>query len=949
MTKTSILIVEDEIIAAENIRSQLIGLDYEIPEIVVSGKEALRKTEEQRPDLVLMDIRLQGKMDGVDAAEKIRDRFDIPVVYLTAYSDKETLERIRGTEPYGYILKPFKIREMHGTIQVALQRHALEQELQNAHNELEIRVEERTAELRESNEILRREITEHKRTEAALHEAEENYRGIFENAIEGIYRSTPEGKFIIANPALADILGYESPEDLISNVKDIEAELFINARERQELKGIMEMQGIVEGFVCKTRRKDGETIYLMENSHAVRDEDGKLSYYEGMVTDITELVQAQDEVRENEKKYRMLAENVSDVIWTMDQNMDFSYVSPSVERALGYTAEEIIAQGLEGIMMPHSLKNAVDMCTALWEDKEGGQNDLNQMQPLVLESEYNCKDGSTLWGESRLTYLRDEGGNPIGLRGVTRDVTDRKKADEALQRQADELAAINLLGKKVNSQLSPEQLIKGALDELNKSFDIELVLFFQRRGNDLIMQNNVSRDEEFILDEKSAQQVGACLGRLAGSKRKPIYSEEIDCDPTCPLINVHHAGIHTFTAIPMIVDQNILGVLVLGSKNGDTLREHSTFLDALVNNITIGLQNAILYQQVQHQNEFMNDVMSSMTHPFYVINVNDYSIEIANTAAQESGLSVNNTCYALIHDRAAPCEGDNYSCPIKEIKKSKQPLVVEHVHKNRDGNLRNMQIHSFPIFDEGGNVKQIIEYVLDITEQIQTEKMLLRSERLASAGKLAASVAHEIKNPLQSVLGCLGLAEEAVEEGKAADQYFNLAKDAVWRVNGIVNQMRELYRPVAHTRVQFDVNVLLKKVLDLTKTQCDDSGVEVIWQESDNNDPVWMVLDHIHQIFLNLVLNALDAMPDGGKLWVSTTRTEKPPGIKINFSDNGAGIAHKDLPNVFEPFFTTKEQGSGLGLSISFGLVKDHGGWIDVESEPDKGSTFTVWLPNPQR
>ena len=129
MPDARILIVEDEAIEAMDIQQRLVGLGYPLPDIAYNGEEGVRKVEKTQPDLVLMDIMMPGKMDGVAAAEQIRSRFDIPIIFLTAYSDENTLRRAKITAPYGYIVKPFQERELHITVDMALYRHKLEREL----------------------------------------------------------------------------------------------------------------------------------------------------------------------------------------------------------------------------------------------------------------------------------------------------------------------------------------------------------------------------------------------------------------------------------------------------------------------------------------------------------------------------------------------------------------------------------------------------------------------------------------------------------------------------------------------------------------------------------------------------------------------------------------------------------------------------------------------------
>lgn len=154
MAKANILIVEDDGIVALDIDRRLKNLGYSVAAIVSSGKEAIKKVKETHPDLVLMDIVLKDEMDGIEAADKIRTQFRVPVVYLTAYADDKLLERAKITEPFGYIIKPFEGRELHSAIEIALYKHKAEGTLQKAHDELEERVKERTIDLQKTNEIL---------------------------------------------------------------------------------------------------------------------------------------------------------------------------------------------------------------------------------------------------------------------------------------------------------------------------------------------------------------------------------------------------------------------------------------------------------------------------------------------------------------------------------------------------------------------------------------------------------------------------------------------------------------------------------------------------------------------------------------------------------------------------------------------------------------------------
>jgi PAS domain S-box-containing protein len=245
-----------------------------------------------------------------------------------------------------------------------------------------------------------------------------------------------------------------------------------------------------------------------------------------------------------------------------------------------------------------------------------------------------------------------------------------------------------------------------------------------------------------------------------------------------------------------------------------------------------------------------------------------------------------------------------------------------------------------------GEPRFVIGMVADVTEKKKTQAALLQAEKLAIAGRLAASLAHEINNPLQTVTGCIGLAQEALAEGEDPGELLHVAMDELRRVARVVAELRDLHRPPSlEEKESTDVNGLIEQVLTLSRKKCEEHGVEVSWQPEDGLPLIELVPDRIQQVFLNLVLNALDAMSGGGQLDVRTEHSRQPLGVAITIADSGEGISSDVLPHIFEPFFTSKPEGLGLGLFISQDIVQRHGGRIEVESQVGRGTTFTVCLP----
>jgi len=387
MPEIKILIVEDEAIVAEDIRNSLQSLGYTTFAVVSSGEEAIAKIEEDRPDLVLMDIVLKGDIDGIEAASQIHSRFNIPVVYLTAFTDKKTIERAKLTEPFGYIVKPFENRELHTTVEMALYKHKMESKLKeneswlstilrsigdavivtdvdgniqfmndvacyltgwkleqamgkplviifNIINEktrkkvedpvtkviregkvvglanhtvliskdgTEIPIDDSGAPVRDEKGniigvvLVFHDIIERYEAEKKLQESEKRYRSMYEYALSGLYRSRiSDGKILLANKIVADILGYESVEELTKEFKFSEA---FSPERRLDIIRTLEHGGAASDFEIRVTRKDGKKIDLMISAK-IYPEDG---YIEGAMIDITDKKRLEAQLQQSRK------------------------------------------------------------------------------------------------------------------------------------------------------------------------------------------------------------------------------------------------------------------------------------------------------------------------------------------------------------------------------------------------------------------------------------------------------------------------------------------------------------------------------------------------------------------------------------------------------------------------------------------------------------------------
>jgi signal transduction histidine kinase len=255
---------------------------------------------------------------------------------------------------------------------------------------------------------------------------------------------------------------------------------------------------------------------------------------------------------------------------------------------------------------------------------------------------------------------------------------------------------------------------------------------------------------------------------------------------------------------------------------------------------------------------------------------------------------------------------------------------------------RNAQLHA-ELQRHAQNLESMVE--VRTQELRAAQDQLVRTEKLAALGRLAAGIAHEVNNPLQPILNCLEVATEDIESGEPVDvEVLRVAEKEVQRIKTIVARLLDFARPGTGDMRELEIHPLVQEVLVLARKQLERMHIEL----TTNIVPVPPLIGNpaqLKQVILNLVLNAMEAMPDGGRLTVGLC--PDGGGAAITVRDTGMGMDSEAIAQIFDPFYSTKEDGTGLGLAVSYGIIEGHGGQIRVESLPNKGTTFTIWLPLP--
>lgn len=267
-------------------------------------------------------------------------------------------------------------------------------------------------------------------------------------------------------------------------------------------------------------------------------------------------------------------------------------------------------------------------------------------------------------------------------------------------------------------------------------------------------------------------------------------------------------------------------------------------------------------------------------------------------------------------------------------------------------NIMNKKESSIPIdlslaliLDQENKPVGSVGIIRDLREMKQLQSRLFQSERLAATARLAASIAHEISNPIYGIQNCIDLLGDEIDSDNPRKQYLDLAKKEIERVATLVRQMVDFHRPIEEPFRPIQINLLLSEILALEEKRLRQTNIHVSCDYDNNLPPIRGAENQLKQVLYNIILNAREAMLKGGQLKISTQCEEEH--VRIDISDTGKGISDEERLRIFEPFYTTKAKvkGVGLGLSVSYGIIQKHDGKIDVKSEPGQGTTFSVTLP----
>jgi PAS domain S-box-containing protein len=546
----------------------------------------------------------------------------------------------------------------------------------------------------------------------------------------------------------------------------------------------------------------------------------------------------------------------------------------------------------------------------------------------------------------------------------------RKKYEEvnalnaALTTKVAQLEGLHETGKALLSTLELDALIEIVLKRLIKVAHLDRagVFLLDESLSNLTLVNAVGVEKE-VLDRLKGYSVSIgkernILARSAREKRPFFLADEkiASLNPENPLLKVFKPS--SFILVPLLARGETMGLLVGDSKEGRTSSKiDRNFISSFANQIAMALENASLYQKLRESERMYREIVENSQEGIWVVDETG-CIRFANrTLARQIGYE--DLTGMSIYDLVAEEGKKKFLGLIRENLNEKSARGEVSFGKNGGGILPALA-SSVPLFSGKGYRGSLI-MVTDLTDQKRMEARLLRSQKLEAVGTMAGGIAHDFNNLLTGILGYAQLMKAGLEDGSASMRYADGIEKSSLRAAELIRQLLAFSRGTKPEDAgPVNLNALIEETVSLIQRSLPEKITTKLALHTDLAD-IHANATQIQQALLNLIFNARDAMPDGGTITITTQETspaallkrcpacltEAPSYVQLSIADEGSGIAPDLIDRIFDPFFTTKGigKGTGLGLAMVYGIVRNLGGQILVESTPAKGATFDIFLP----
>jgi len=766
----------------------------------------------------------------------------------------------------------------------------------------------------EMSRSIQEKITERQQADEAVRQSELRYRMLFSQANDGIFIITTDGKLVDVNESLARMHGYSVQEMRHMSLKDLdtpEIAQLIPERMRRVLAGE------AMTFEVEHYHKDGH-VFPLEVSVSLISTGGEF-YVQCIHRDITERKRSEELLRESEQRFRELAELLPETIFETDIQGTLTFVNQSAFDRFGYTREDYTA-GLKVLNMvkPDDHVRVMKNIQKIMNGENTGSNEFVMLK----------KDGSTFPAMIYSTVIIHDG-KPVGLRGFVVDITKQKQGEE-MSREI--IGRLNLATVAAKAGVWDWNLQTNEMIWDDRMFELYGLTHEDFPGG-------IEAWERGLHPDDSSRAIEECQAALRG---------EHDFDTEFRVRRPDGTVIHIKADGLVVRDEGGKPLRLLGLNTDITERKQ---------------MEETLRASEQYAHNIINsslDMIIATDHERLIVEFNRAATKVFGYDREEViGKNVD-MLYAVLDEGTL----------VSQIMLKEGVYAGEVTNKRKNGDQFTSYVSAAPLKDREGNVLGSVGVSRDITaEKLLVEERgrllerLNRSEKMESLGTLAGGVAHDLNNVLGIIVGyaemLLDGADKSSHDRKSLENIMNGGLKAA----AIVEDLLTLARRGVQGRAVLNVNTIIADCQtspEFIKLSSQHPSVNIITDLDTDLLNISGSAIHLGKSLYNLISNASEAMPKGGAITIKTTNQylDKPiqgydqikagDYVVLSVYDTGEGISEHDMKRIFEPFYTKKvmgRSGTGLGLAVVWGTVKDHNGYINVQSEEGKGSTFTLYFP----
>ncbi len=696
-------------------------------------------------------------------------------------------------------------------------------------------------------------------------------------------------------------------------------------------------------------------------------------------------------LQESEDNYRRLVNLSPNLIMICVQGK-IRYINPGGLKILRATRqEEILGRSIYDFIQ---LEDHAMIQQRLQRMKREGASSVS------IEEHWLRLDGTPF--DMGLTILPFDNKGEEAVQLIGSDITERTQVHEQLRQYTRQLLALNMIGLAMVSSLQTSEVLDQVTQNLRDILGASTFTILLNQTGEMVSVASSG--------ENAGYYIGQRFPEISLHRFKQLYRDEsftLGDEGMGPELFMSRFPEKSMFVVPLKQGGELMGMLCAHYPSEGALHasEHE-LLESAANWVTVALQNARLFQNERKQHQLAEALLESAS----AINRSQNLSEVLDLILQQvwkvlpcSAANImileNDKVRVVSHlgyeNRAGFYETVKSFCAplneyplLKECIECHQPFLVSDTGQQPHwvhaiGGEWILSYASAPLFagdrvygflnldsDKSDYFNQDMlqrlqafaaqasiairnaELVETLQNALQQEKQIraqmVQSEKLVAMGRVVASMAHELNNPLQTIRNCLFILQNEAHLPEDMQEYLETGLSEIGRLTDIVGQLRGVYRPRTEGgAAPIQLVGILEYVRNLLKLELQRKKVDCEIHIDNAKIQVTAVPDQLRQVFLNISQNAIQAMePDGGKLWIEVQQHADTKKVEVKFSDTGKGILPEDLPHIFDPFFTTRETGFGLGLALCQDMITNHGGTIEVKSAPGEGTSFTVWLPD---